>query len=443
MSKRSLSTSAVDHRTGPPGWVFQALLVSGAISVIVSTLAASAIYLMSGKFYALMVPVALAVISLVAMGLRSRATLKRCLRRLAPIAAFALLTVAVAAIAAIRMQSGLAGTMRYAMGPESWFSAAVLGYMAGRSKIVPLVVATTVALISALIGLLSFFESAGMSTSLGQLHVAWLAAVGAWAPGPSEMFRAVGLDLDPNTYGLIGAVALVALVCIDGPVWLRALGGASAGSVLVLSGSRTAIVATVVGLAVAALVQLADSRSRDHRESFGIVPALAGMLIAVVLLGATVTVQAGPGAALQRLGLGASGLAAGGGAASPSAVAIASSGRTEIWTRALEVYARYPLGAFLQPESLVGRSIHNEYLERLLFGGPVLVAAFIGLLVWIATRLRPATAPSLGPTMCAVYAVSAFTLGPSLLPAFLGLGFYLVGWGSAQPDGAAVRRVGA
>lgn len=424
-----------ESKRGPSTLVFKTLMLTGSIAVGFAAVATTPVYLATGVSYALIVPIVIAGLSLLAMWSRSRATISRCLRRLWPLGAFALITLGVAAIASFRMGAGVAGVVRYSLGPASWFSAAVIGYISGRSNRVPLVVAVGSATAAALLGLVALTEAFGASSPIGRFYIAWLTATGAWSPSSGEYFRAVGLDLDPNAFGLIGAVAVVAALCIRGPVWTRVLGGAACGSVLALSGSRTALAASMAGLVVAALVQWADRRASGGHRAFSVVPALSGLLVAIVVLGFAVTAQAGPDSALRRLGISGS-TAAASDVTGQSAVDIASSGRTEIWAEALRWYRRYPFGAFLQPESLVGRSIHNEYLERLLFGGPVLLAAFVGLLVWLAARIRPSSAPALGPTLCAVYAVSALTLGPSLQPAFLTLAFYLVGWGRAQPEDA-------
>ena len=111
-----------------------------------------------------------------------------------------------------------------------------------------------------------------------------------------------------------------------------------------------------------------------------------------------------------------------------------------IWSSALGWYARYPAGAFLLPESLVGRSIHNEYLERLLKGGPLLLGALLYLLWWLALKVRPACAPTFGVAMFAAYAAAAMMLGPSVLPPFLGMAFYFIGWMAAQkPPQSPIR----
>jgi len=426
----------------PPGW-FKALMVVGVVVTGVATVAATSVYLMFGAHYALMAVVLTGAATLVAMWFAGPTVVSRCLRRLAPVGVFALVALVVAAIISTRMPSGIAGFWRVSLAPACWFSSAVLGYFAGRFKAAPLAAAAGSVGTAALVGFIALSEVGGLTTPWGRLYVAWSTSVGAWSPGTGESFRAVGLDVDPNTFGLVGTVALVAAVCIGGPLWLRASVAAASGAVIVLSGSRTAVVAAVLAVGVVAIGAWLRRHvvTGDHTRPLviAVAGAVLGAVVTVALIGA-----AGQGvSAVERLGTTATGLAGSGvGAESPAAIENATGGRTEIWARAWRLYLEHPLGVFVQPETLLGRSIHNEYLDRLVTGGPLSLLALLGLLGWLAIAIRPPAAPMIGPALCAVYAVAAVTLGPSLLPPFMGLAFYLVGWGCAQPQrprpGAAV-----
>lgn len=65
-------------------------------------------------------------------------------------------------------------------------------------------------------------------------------------------------------------------------------------------------------------------------------------------------------------------------------------------------------------------------------GGPLLLGALLYVLFWLLLRIKPAPAPSFGPAMSVAYGATAMMLGPSLLPPFLGMAFYFIGWMAAQ-----------
>ena len=120
----------------------------------------------------------------------------------------------------------------------------------------------------------------------------------------------------------------------------------------------------------------------------------------------------------------------------------ATNGRAGIWAAALRLYTRFPLGIFVLPESVLGRSVHNEFLRNLVQGGPILLGAMVVVMLWLAVDVRPRGAFAFGPVMAIAWATAAMALDATYLGPFIGMGFYLIGWARGQaddtgPDGGA------
>jgi hypothetical protein len=380
------------------------------------------------------------VVALALMWLESPAATLGAVRRLHPIIVLTGATVATTLITAVRLPTGgLHYALSYPIAPACWVAAGVLGLAASRRRVFPLVVAGVSVWASAIAALVDLSARAGLSTPVGVWYEEWSRAVRASVPGPGESFRTAGLEVDPNAFGLIGMVALVFALTLEGSSRSRAVIAAGAFVVLAMSGSRTAAVSVVVAC-VAWLAPSVGNWSGLRGRARQLGPALVGVLVAgVVLLAAS----AGAGTAVGvagRLAASTAALSQPQGAGVSGAVDAATSGRLAIWTSTLQAYAAHPAGAFYPPELLVGRSVHNEYLETLLWGGPILVAAFLYLLWWLFVKVRPAEAPAFGPAMGAAYGCAALALGVSMQSAFLGMAFYLVGWMCGQRVGPAVAR---
>jgi hypothetical protein len=114
------------------------------------------------------------------------------------------------------------------------------------------------------------------------------------------------------------------------------------------------------------------------------------------------------------------------------ALDVATNGRVQIWSEALEGWSQYPMGVFLQLEAVIGRSIHNEFITLLVQGGPVMLLAFVSLLLWVFMKARPPRAVSFGPVMAVAYAATAMGLGASGLAPFMGMAYYFIGWARGQ-----------
>jgi hypothetical protein len=397
-----------------------------------ATLLATRVFLTYRVHYALIAVVVIAAAGLVFVAVRDRATLRRMASDLAPVLAVVGVALFVHVIIGARMSSGIDGFLRVSLGPLCWIAAAVLGHMAHTSRTAPLVATGVAVGPSALIGIVSGLEYAGISTPLGTWYVGWSSALGSWAPSAGEVFRSVGFEVDPNTFGLLGAVAFVLAIALQDAPRPRAALAAGGLIILVMSGSRTA--AFAAGFALVAWM-LWGYRSRVGFRELGrrMAPVALGVAASLLAVALVAGISGSAGALVDRLESSGTKVTSALQRGDYSAAAgSATNERTEIWGRAWDLYLRYPAGVFWQPEDIIGRSIHNEYLERLVMGGPIYLASFLFLLGWLVLRVRPPEAPGFGVAMGVMYGTAALALGPSLLPPVLVLGFYLIGWASAR-----------
>lgn len=409
-----------------------AVLWLGALSVTVTTIMATRLGVaLGGRPVYLVTTIALALLTLAFMYAENPALAEKCLRRLWPVLLFTAVTLATILIAKVRTPPYLR-LLPNPLAPLSWTGAAILGYAVAKRRVFPLVVAAASVWVSLAAAALDLMNRSGLTTWLGMAYAAWSRSVGAWQPAAGEGFRAIGLDIDPNVFGLIGTVALVFAISLRGSPKSRAAIALGATLVLAASGSRTAAVAAVLAFAawfVPSVGHWGGLRERARE----LVPALAGVALAVVLVVAGAVATGHTPDLLGRLQASGNSLESGiGGQNVAGSLDSATSGRFTIWSNAWPWVQRYPLGAFLPPELLGGRSIHNEYLERELMGGPISLGVFLLLLWWLFVRVRPAQAPAFGPAMSVAYGAAAFTIGVSMQGPFAAMGFYFIGWAVAR-----------
>lgn len=405
------------------------LMWAAAAAIAVTVLFASRIFAATGMPWSVAAVVVLGVIGVALAWLRDRGPV-RLLRAIAPVLVLAVVDGFVYWVTGVRLHASALAYFRALLAPACFVAAAVLGYTASRrGELAPLVVAAATAWASVVAAAFGLAQRAGLASPLTGWYAAWNAAAGAWQPGPSDVFRAVGFEVDPNTFGLIGVVCLVVALALTSHVRLRIATAVGATLVIAASGSRTALVAALLAAVVAAVpvpvgVETAKRRGRE------LAPLGIAIAVTAAVLALAIVATGGPAGTLQRLGTSATAIESAGQTGASAAADEALSGRVQIWTRALAAYSARPMGVFQPPESLLsGRSVHNEYIERLLYGGPLMLAAFLLLLAWLAARSAPASAPSLGRVLAVAWGVSAMMLGPTLSAPFMAMAFFLVGWG--------------
>ena len=391
------------------------------------------------------VPTTLVVLCIVALlaliprtvGMRRRDVL----RSVVPVAVFSAVSVVVYAITAARFGASHATWASVMLIPLAWMAASVLGALSQPLGRTPLVwAAGTSVTLSMLAAGLDIGYRAGLVTGLNRAYELWGTSLAVWQPAAGEAYRSVGFDVDPNTFGLVGVAVFVVALAVPSRPWVRGLLAAGAAAVVALSGSRTDDAALVfAGVTYLSFLAVSDRpRSERVRE---LIPVGIGVLSAFVGATLIVALALGSFGSMTRVGESAADIAGANtsGTSAAQAVDESLSGRLAIWEKALSAYQAHPLGAFLPPEVLVGRSVHNEYLERLVLGGPLMLAGLLWFLAWLFMRVRPRSAPALGPCLAVAYATAALALGPSLLPPFTTILFYAIGWGLAEmKDASAV-----
>lgn len=413
-----------------PHWgaLDSALMWAGVAAVAITVLFASRIYAATGVPWSVTAIAVLGVPGFALAGLHDRGPL-RLLRAIAFVLVLAVVDAFVYWVTGVRLHASAFAYYRALLAPACFAAAAILGYAAGRrGEVAPLAIAAVVAWVSAVGAGLELAHRVGFAPPLTSRYAMWNSAVGAWQAGPNEIFRSVGFEIDPNTFGLIGVVCLVIALALTSRLRLRIATAVGATLVIAASGSRTALLAALLA-AVACAIPLPIRRDDLRRRARELAPIAIAVVATVAVLAVALAVTGGPAGAIPRLGRSAVAIEGAGQTGASAAADEALSGRVQIWAKALSAYSARPMGVFQPPESLLaGRSVHNEYIERLLYGGPLMLAAFLFLLGWLLVRARPASAPSLGAALAVAWAASAMMLGPTLSPPFMALGFYLIGW---------------
>ncbi len=252
--------------------------------------------------------------------------------------------------------------------------------------------------------------------------------------------RTTGLLVNPNSYGLFGAVVLLLLsACLlarlrlrFGATWLLGLSGLWA---VLSSASRSAIVGLVSGaLVLGAIVLMRAMLTHDERYLvrlagftgkvvivLGIVPALADALL--------------PSHLLERVVL-LAGVVMEGAEIDPNAI-----GRFDLWESALQAYeTEFVWGTWVPAGYALKSPVDSYYVSLLVQGTPLYLLVFLIALLGVLWRGWQMTLTSLPLTVAAglaliaieaLIAASSLTLSPLLETQTLTSFWLLVGAGLA------------
>lgn len=233
--------------------------------------------------------------------------------------------------------------------------------------------------------------------------------------------RAHGFEVDPNMYGLLGVPA-VAYTLAN-----RKLGSGHAvtisafsAAVVWFSGSRTAL-GIVGALFVVCLLSRALHRRRPEEPSWRRLVLVAA---SVVLTSAAL---AAPWSPTQSSMLGRTTAEYENTGAADEFADEVSSGRIAIWRTALQAYVEQPLGQFEESERSIGLSVHNDYIDRVLWGGPLMLAALLACLVLLAFRVRVAESPQYPLLLATAIALAAIALPATRIFGLMIPGAFLLG----------------
>lgn len=270
-----------------------------------------------------------------------------------------------------------------------------------RASVTTLIVANAV---------LAFAQSAARSgvASLGFL-LDWDIAARAAAGYDPITTRSMGFLLNPNSLGYLAAACLLAVLLLSPPSRQWWLGIVASVSCIILSGSRTAIAAAVIGVAAGQAVSLAwipKGQRRTRAWAWMAVGAVSGGLLFTFGDRVMQTYQAAMFSGTDE-----------------NLVA-----RVEAWRSAWAVIGERPLGVLAPPQAATNQLIDNEYVYLALLGSPALAGLFIGVLLAVAATALRRAHPT-GPWVvgaCFVIGVTALsqTVTPELATLLL---LYLAG----------------
>jgi len=297
------------------------------------------------------------------------------------------------------------------------------------------VVIMTVAVISGLGELLRDF---GVSNPVGNFFY-WLNQVAnrpyaSWSWNHIESLRLTGFSNNPNIFGYFAVIAFAWACTGKGDRALRIIVAVESLLVVFFSASRTSLLALLAVLICVAIIYHKDIKAacfatrRRRALFFGALALLVVACIAVAVLVAAGQRLADLGI-LGRLASADRRLGAQGGSLSAQVLNALMSGRGDLWTAAWQIIAAHPWGAWLTVMQMFSMNVHNDFLAAWLQGGPLMCAAFIALLVWMAMRKTEATSRALPLCLCLISVITSlfdntFTVAYSPHLVFFLLGAY-------------------
>ena len=177
--------------------------------------------------------------------------------------------------------------------------------------------------------------------------------------------RSMGLLLNPNSLGYLGAACLLSVLMLNPPARQWWLGVVASLSCLILSGSRTAIIASVGGVLVAQVLAstlLPRDKSRNRLWSW---LGAAGIAAGLMFTAGDRLIQTVDTRAFHGM--------------DPNLAA-----RVEAWRGAWRVMGDRPFGLLRPPQAAISELIDSEYVYLSLLGSVALTALFILVLTGIA-----------------------------------------------------------
>jgi hypothetical protein len=302
--------------------------------------------------------------------------------------------------------------------------------------------------ITVFVALMQWAASAGLANPFASGVDAWnthvRAAARVWSPDPGEGFRALGLETDPNSLGALALAVFVWAATSRDKAVARVAVGAMSILAIMLSASRTSLFAAVA-VGVATGVHALWTR-RDTQQPSETPRAARTRLVIVLLVAVGVaTVALTAGGMLSRLAESVNAVpgAVHGGEGSSHLIEQldgVTNGRATRWIAGFDTWLDHPLGSFMLPDVVVGTHIHSEYLERLVWGGPIMLLAFVFVLMWLALRFKPRAAPAFGLGAALAWGVAAAALYATHLPGFATMLFFGIGVTASAHDSPPAKR---
>ncbi len=273
-----------------------------------------------------------------------------------------------------------------------------------------------------------------LASGLAAWNGALPSAIQVWTRDPTESFRTAALDIDPNFTGALGVVLL-----IWGVTWrgrqprTRGTAVLTGLGIVLLSASRTALIASVVCVMIAGVHWIrrrsfARGKGRSwYRLAFLVLLLVTVILGTVVVMPRIETLHRSVEAVVQA-GTAEQGI---------TAADELTAGRLARWRIGIALWREHPFGLLQPPEWAAGVSLHNDFLERLVWGGPLLLGVAVLALAWTGLR-RYASAPLLGPLTAVAWLVTGMALPASSMPAFACTTLFTLGLAAGADEG--IRR---
>jgi hypothetical protein len=255
--------------------------------------------------------------------------------------------------------------------------------------------------------------------------------------------RTTGLLVNPNSYGLFGAVLLLLL---SASLLSRASPGVGKGVLMGIasvwavatSASRSALVGLAVGLFVIATMSVLQAiLKRDEKGILSGIGFVMGLLLITGITLATLWLLLPPHL-LNRVALVLS-VALEGSAVDPNAI-----GRLDLWEQGLQAFEeRFPFGTWVPAGYALGIPLDSYYVSLLVQGTPLYLGLFLLLLggiMRLAWRKGFVNKPLMGGAGLALagvailIGVASFTLSPLQEPQTLVPFWFLLGVGIASAD---------
>jgi hypothetical protein len=252
--------------------------------------------------------------------------------------------------------------------------------------------------------------------------------------------RTTGLLVNPNSYGLFGAVVLLVLSAFllsraslgTGNGFLMGIAGVWA---VATSASRTALVGLVTGLLVISTMSALQAiLRRDEKSIFHVIGFIMGLflIIGVTIVSLWLIL---PAHLLERVTL-VLRVALEGSAVDPNAI-----GRFDLWGQGLQAFEeRFPFGTWVPAGYALGIPLDSYYVSLLVQGTPLYLGLFLillGAIMGRAWRMGLVNKPPTGGTalalagIVALIGVASFTLSPLQEPQTLVPFWFLLGVGIA------------
>jgi len=256
-------------------------------------------------------------------------------------------------------------------------------------------VATSV-ISSAIAGLFQISQRAGLDSLPGRWLLAWdTAQLDELAVNYN---RAQGFELNPNMYSPMAAVGVLwALFGMPkGP--LRSATIAASVVISILSQSRTTMFVILGVMAVSAVSEWSGRRpARFRKHAFLLATVVAALAVGLIAsrFGPIVLTPAGPVSQKAAINI-----------APPADI-----GRLDVMRASVAAIAKNPWGYFERSHEITAPlwHTHNEALFRLLYAGPLWLAAHAVFLLWLALWLKSRRYSWTGVAIAVALFINGFT----------------------------------